>query len=348
MEHEIQLLPYQASEYAPQIDALYYFLLGVALFFTGLICVLILYFAIRWRRGSRANRLISIPESRFWIMEVAWTVIPFIIAMTSFAWGAALYYKLFQFPPEGLDVFIVGKQWMWKLQHEEGRREINTLHVPIGMPVRLTMISEDVIHSFYLPAFRTKMDVLPGRYTRQWFVATREGEYHLFCAEYCGTSHAEMIGKVIVMKPEDYADWIVAEAVEPPERTGERLVEQHGCTDCHRLHQPPEEIDEPVRAPSLAGVYGRRERLSDGRAVVVDFEYIRRSIRTPRADVVAGFSPIMPVFTPDQLSEADIYAISAYLQSLSTVDGGEAGPIDTGTRQPDSPDNDEPGQRQQE
>ena len=191
MNTDLPLFPEQASQYAPQVDALYIFLISVAVFFTTLICFLILYFVVRYRRSANVNRL-NPPSSQ--LLEVTWSVIPFILTMVMFAWGAALYSKQHQPPEDADEISVVGKQWMWKIQHSNGKQEINNLHVPVGRPVKLNMISEDVIHSFYIPAFRVKQDVLPGRYTSMWFEASKPGRYHLFCAEYCGTSHSQMGG----------------------------------------------------------------------------------------------------------------------------------------------------------
>ena len=201
-----QLFPEQASTLAPEVDHLLYFLLAVSVFFTVLIFGAILYFAIRYRR--RSNHELPPPVRTGYTLEILWTVIPFGLTMVMFTWGASVFFTASRPPNDALQIYVVGKQWMWKLQHMEGQREINELHVPVGRPVRITMTSEDVIHSFFVPAFRTKQDVVPGRYSTTWFTATKAGKYHLFCAEYCGTNHSGMIGWVYVMEPQDYQTWL--------------------------------------------------------------------------------------------------------------------------------------------
>ncbi|MFQ5983180.1 MAG: cytochrome c oxidase subunit II, partial [Woeseiaceae bacterium] len=233
MQLGFPLIPDQASTIAGRVDALYYFLVAVAVFFTILIFVLIIYFAIKYRRRAEGERAQPVADNLR--LEIVWTVIPLVIVMVSFAWGARLYFTMSRPPADALEISVVGKQWMWKLQHPTGQREIDELHVPVGRPVKLTMASEDVIHSFYVPAFRIKMDVVPGRYTTAWFEATKTGEYHLFCAEYCGAKHSTMIGRVVVMEPMEYQRWLSGGVIgEPPEVAGERLFLQLGCNACHR------------------------------------------------------------------------------------------------------------------
>ena len=311
-----QLHPESASTFAPDVDAVYWWLTGVSLFFTFLICFLIIAFAVRYRRGAKVDRRYK--WQQFWILETAWILVPFVIVMITFVWGARIFFHQFR-PPEGtLDVYVVGKQWMWKIQHEEGRREVNTLHVPLGTPVRVHMISEDVIHSFYIPAFRTKRDVLPGRYTVQWFEPTKVGYYHLFCAEYCGTSHHAMRGTVIVQTPEDYAEWVAERDVDRASVSGQRIVDKYKCFDCHN--------PQFNRAPSFAGLFNSRVPLAGGGTVVADRDYIRESILNPNAKVVAGYTPMMPTFK-GRISEEDIQQIIAYIESLAQVEpGSETGP----------------------
>ena len=310
MERGFDLFPQQASAEAAQVDQLYFFLVANAFFFTGLICVLILFFVIRYRRASRANR--SGAPTHGLGLELLWSFIPLAIMMVSFGWGAKLYVQTFQIPEDAIDIAVVGKQWMWRIYHAEGRREINELHIPVGQAVRLKMISEDVIHSFYVPAFRVKQDVLPGRYTHLWFKPTRTGQYHLFCAEYCGTSHALMRGRVVVMEPEEYAAWIADQAVEPAEQVGQRLFERYRCDSCHGNIEAP-------KGPPLAGLPGSTVTLADGQSVTADMSYIRRSILEPAAQVVAGYEPRMPTYK-GQLSEEDILQLTAYIKSLSVPD----------------------------
>jgi cytochrome c oxidase subunit II len=306
------LFPEQASTIAGRVDALYYYLLGVSGFFTVLIFSLIIYFAIRYRRRSEGERpraiLANIP------LEVTWIVIPFILVMVMFGWGASLYFTAFSPPVDALEIFVVGKQWMWKVQHPEGRREIDELHVPLGYPVKLTITSQDVIHSFYIPAFRIKMDAVPGRYTSTWFEASRTGIFHLFCAEYCGTAHAGMGGRVVVMKPAEYEQWLrTGNPEESLAASGERLFQQLGCSGCHSSNST-------VRAPLLDGVYGRPVPLQSGQVVVADEGYIRDSILLPQKDVVAGYAPVMPPYQ-GRISEEELMQIIVYIRFL-----GEEGP----------------------
>jgi cytochrome c oxidase subunit II len=307
MRSSLPLFPEQASTFAERVDALYYYLLSVSGFFVLLIFALIFLFALKYRRRSEDEQprpiLGSIP------LEVAWIAIPFVLVMVMFGWGASLYFTAFSPPADALEIFVVGKQWMWKVQHPEGRREINELHVPIGYPVKLTMTSQDVIHSFYVPAFRIKMDAVPGRYTSTWFQASKTGTFHLFCAEYCGTAHAGMGGQVVVMKPSEYEQWLRTGAPEEPlAAAGERLFQQLGCSGCHS----PNSI---VRAPPLEGIYGKPVPLQSGHVVTADESYIRDSILLPQKDVVAGYAPVMPTFQ-GRISEEELMQIIAYIRSL--------------------------------
>jgi len=321
MHPRLPLFPEQASTMAPRVDLLYFFLIAVSLFFGVLIATLLVSFAIRFRRRPGDSIPPIIHGST--VLELTWTIIPFSLAMVIFLWGAWLFFAMSRPPDNAHEVFVVGKQWMWKLQHLEGRREINELHVPIGQAVKLTMTSEDVIHSFYVPAFRMKADVVPGRYTTAWFEATRVGEYHLFCAEYCGTSHSGMIGRIVVMEPADYQAWLSQNAPNPtgllapggaqpaslsPAAAGEALFHDRGCTSCH---QP----QGGALGPSLVGIYGKRVKLQDGSEVVVDDAYLRESILHPTAKVVAGFQPVMPTFQ-GQLDEEQVLQLIQYIKSL--------------------------------
>lgn len=290
-----------------KVDTLYFVLIGMSLFFATLIFVLVAYFAVKYRRSAVVDR--THPESENLKLELAWTLIPLVLSLGIFVWGASLYIQAARAPEGALEIYVVGKQWMWKLQHSDGRREINELHIPTGRPVKLTLASEDVIHSFYVPAFRMKMDALPGRYTTAWFQATRPGTYHMFCAEYCGTEHSGMTGRVIVMKPADYQRWLTGAA---PGQTmasaGQKLFEKSGCISCHRS-------DALSRAPILDGVLGKRVQLEGGQTVTADDQYLRESIVNPTAKVVAGYQPIMPTFQ-GQLTEEQIAQIVAYVKSL--------------------------------
>jgi cytochrome c oxidase subunit 2 len=306
-----QLFPEQASAAAAKVDHLYFFLVGISGAFSFLIFILIVRFAVKYRRRSETER--PPPAYANVRLEVAWIVIPLILAMVMFGWGASVFFEL-RSPPRGAsEIYVVGKQWMWKIQHPTGQREINELHVPLGVPVKLVMTSEDVIHSFYVPAFRTKMDVLPGRYTTLWFTATRAGRYHLFCAEYCGTGHSKMIGSIHVLEPPRYQEWL--EGGVPGEtlaQVGERLFQQIGCATCH--------AEEPgSRGPSLRGLFGSTVRLKDGTEVLADENYLRESILRPSAKVVSGFDPVMPAYE-GQISEEDLLKFIAWIKSLAPVE----------------------------
>lgn len=311
------LFPDQASTMARHVDALYFFELGVAGFFTALICVLILTFAARYRQKAVVDR--SNPPTGSKLMEVIWIGVPLALGMIMFVWGANVYFRIFDPPGDAIEVAVVGKQWMWYLQHAEGRSEINELHIPLGRPVRLTMTSQDVIHSFYVPAFRVKQDVLPGRYTSLWFEPTRVGRYHLYCAEYCGTNHSTMGGWVTVMEPVDYQRWLTEGGVGPSmAEEGARLFVQHHCAGCHRGSQT-------VKAPQLEGVFGKPVPIQNGKEVsfvTADTAYIRDSILMPKAQVVAGYEPLMPSYK-DQISEPDLLKIIAYIKSIGAEGGSQ-------------------------
>jgi cytochrome c oxidase subunit 2 len=305
-----QLFPDQASSFAPRVDALYLFMVGVAAFFTVLIFLAIFFLAIFYRRSAVRNRTRHV-GAKYWILEMAWIVIPLMLTMVMFLWGADAYFEQRVLPANAIEINVVGKQWMWKVYHSQGREEINELHVPVGQPVVLRMISEDVIHSFYLPAFRVKMDVLPARYTSLWFTATRAGEYHLFCAEYCGTDHADMRGRVIAMQPAEYAEWLEGGADQPPAIAGEALFTREGCATCHFQGNQP-------RCPSLVNLFDQPVQLADGQTVVADEAYVRESIMNPAAKVVAGYEPVMPTFE-GRLSEEQVFQLIEYIKSLSTA-----------------------------
>jgi cytochrome c oxidase subunit 2 len=310
------LLPEQASSVAGQVDLLLLFLVTVSLFFTLLIAGLIVVFMIRYRRHPGVDHAPDAHGSL--ILEATWTAVPFAIAMVMFFWGASLYATLRRAPDDALSIHVVGKQWMWKLQHMEGRREINELHVPVGRPVQLTMTSEDVIHSFFVPAFRVKQDAVPGRYTTAWFEATKPGTYHLFCAEYCGTLHSGMIGRVVAMEPAAFERWLAGG--EPGERdvpvaeAGKRLFRLNACDTCHRA-------DGSGQGPSLAGVFGKTVELATGRTVVADDGYLRESIVQPQAQLVAGYQAVMPTYQ-GLISEEDVMRLVAYVKSLQRPEGG--------------------------
>jgi cytochrome c oxidase subunit II len=300
------LFPTQASTAAERVDALFFFLLGVFGFFTLLVAGLVIYFSVRYRRRPGAARPPRITGSL--PLEVFWTVIPFGIAIVIFAWGARVYFYIAKPPAQGEEVYVVAKQWMWKLQHPEGQREINELHIPVGQPVILTLTSEDVIHSFFVPDFRTKVDVLPGRYVNTWFQATKPGTYDLFCSQYCGTNHSGMIGKVIVTSQSEYEAWRQQHAEGSLALEGRKLFLEHQCVSCHSANAR-------ARAPVLEGLYLAHVFLRDGTQVLADANYLRESILRPDAQVVAGFEPIMPTFQ-GQLTEEEIIKLIAFIKAL--------------------------------
>jgi cytochrome c oxidase subunit II len=298
MGSSLQLFPEQASTVAPQVDALYFFLIGVAIFFSVLIAGLVVVFAVKYRRRSEQEPPPA-PATGGTALEIAWSVIPLGITMVIFGWGASVFFKINRPPDDATEIYVVAKQWMWKLQHMEGQREINELHIPVGRPVRLKMTSEDVIHSFYVPAFRTKHDVLPGRYTQTWFQPTKSGKYHLFCAEYCGTKHSGMIGWIYVMDPPDYQAWLSGGTAEGSLASrGDKLFQDLACVNCHKK-------DGSGRGPALEDLFGKTIEIEGGQKVAVDEQYLRESILSPQAKIAKGFQPIMPTFqglvTEDQL-----------------------------------------------
>lgn len=308
MDRSFRLFPEQASTVAGKVDSLYFFLIAVSGFFTLLIFVLIVYFALKYRRKSE-RRPPEVPTN--YKLEMLWTVIPLVLVMVMFIWGAKLYVHMSVIPTDAMEIHVVGRQWMWKIQHPTGRRETNELHVPLGRPIKLTMGSEDVIHAFFIPAFRIKNDVIPGRYTTQWFEATQVGEYHLFCAEYCGAEHWKMIGKVVVMEPAKYEAWLAgAIADDPPVLAGEKLFTRYSCATCHG-----------ERGPTMAGLYGKEIQLQDGSRVIADEQYLRESILNPSAKMVAGFPPIMPSYQ-GQLSEEQLMQLITYIKSLGDARTG--------------------------
>ena len=299
--------PDQASTIAKSVDQLYFFLTAVTLFFTALIFSVIFYFMIKYRRRSPDERPRAIEGS--FPLEVLWTVIPTLIVALIFVWGSTLYFRNAEPPKGAMEIFVTGKQWMWKVEHPEGQREINELHVPIGRPVKLTMTSEDVIHDFFVPAFRVKKDVLPGRYTTLWFEATKVGTFHLFCAQYCGAFHAGMIGSIVVQEPDEYERWLAGGAPgESMEQSGAKVFQANGCPTCHLA-------DGTGIGPSLLGLYGNPVKLTTGETVTADDAYIRESIVLPKAKVVLGYTPIMPTFQ-GRMTEEQISNVIAYIRAL--------------------------------
>ena len=311
--------PEQASTFAPHVDALYAYLLLITIFFSTLITLLLIVFAVKYRR--RQPDEVPRPRHGSMVLELTWTVIPLLIAMTIFVWGASTYFKAYRIPKQAMEVYVVGKQWMWKFQHQTGQREINELHVPVGARVKLTMTTEDVIHSLYIPAFRIKQDVVPGRYTQLWFEATKTGSFYLFCAEYCGTNHSGMGGHVIVMEPTAYQQWLAGgTGAESAASQGQKLFQERGCASCHQT----DPAGQQGRGPTLYGLFGKQQAITGDGNVTVDESYIRESILDPQAKLAVGFQPIMPTFR-GQLSEEQILQLIAYVRSLGQPAGGESG-----------------------
>jgi len=304
----IPFIPESASTISGRVDALYFYLSGVTLFFTVLISGVLIFFVIKYRRRSPFE--IPRPIAGSHKLETLWSVIPLIIAMSMFAWGAQIYFENSRMPKNANEIYVVGKQWMWKIQHSTGQREINELHVPTGRKIKLIMTSEDTIHDLFLPAFRIKADVLPGRYTTQWFEATKPGTYHIFCAEYCGMNHSGMIGSVVVMEQKEFDNWLTGNGNnQTPAVAGQQLFQSLGCASCHGVN------GEGGRGPTLAGLFGRQITLTNGGSVVADEDYIRESIVNPQAKIVAGFTPIMPTFQ-GQVSEEQLLQLKAFIKSL--------------------------------
>ena len=299
--------PPTASGYASQINVLFGALLIVGALTAGLVFFLMLFFANKYRHGSNADR--SGTTKKTWRFEVSWTVATLLIFVGLAVWGADIYLHLYNPPANAVQIFVVGKQWMWKAQHPGGQREINALHVPVGQPIRLVLASQDVIHSFFIPALRIKQDVVPGRYETMWFRADKVGRYHLFCAEYCGTDHAHMGGWITVMEPRDFGRWLQAQGGEETlAAQGKDLFRRYGCSGCH-------EAGGTVRAPRLEGVFGSPVPLSDGSVVIADERYVRDSILDPKAQVAAGYAPVMPTFA-GQIGEDDLAKLVAYVESI--------------------------------
>jgi len=323
MNEGFQLFPDAASTTAPPVDRLYMFMVCLSLGMTLVIAALVVYFAVKYRRNNLVDRTQEPTSIR---MELSWIALSLPVLLLIFVWGAKVCFFLLRPPENAMPITVVAKQWMWKFQHQGGRREIDALHVPIDQPVKLTMVSQDVIHSFFVPAFRVKQDVLPGRYTSVWFQATKPGEYRLYCAEYCGTNHSRMKGRVIAQTPGDFAVWLsgVSGDDDPPQVTGEKLFEQLQCATCHR---PAAGVQ--ARGPSLENVFQQPVTLVGGEQVVADEGYLRESILRPAAKVVVGYEPIMPPFE-GQLSEEGVMQLIAYIKSLGA--GGNPPPSKGGAR----------------
>ena len=325
--HASALFPAEASGISPYVDALYVFLLLMTVFGTAFVAALLLVFSIRYRREK--NPVATQIEGST-LLEATWTIIPLAIFLVTFVWGALLYFRIYNPPTNALNIYVVGKQWMWKAEHPGGQHEINALHVPMGKPVQLTMISQDVFHSFSIPDFRIKREVIPGRYSTVWFEATQAGTFHLFCTQYCGTQHSGMIGTITVLSPDDYKKWLQQSTSGMSlAQNGERLFASMGCNSCHSGNAA-------ARGPNLAGVYGAKLTLTDGSQVLVNDAYLRDSILNPSQHVTAGFAPIMPTYQ-GQISEDGLIDLVEYIknmqsnyrvqQTLVTSESDQAAPI---------------------
>ena len=328
------LFPREASTIAPYMDALYFFLLGMTV--TGVVLVggIVTTFSLRYRRSVHP---VATQIEGSTLLEATWTIIPLGIFLVTFVWGALLYFRIYNPPVNSMNIYIVGKQWMWKAEHPGGQHEINALHVPTGQNIQLTMISQDVFHSFSIPDFRIKREVIPGRYSTVWFNATTPGEYHLFCTQYCGTNHSQMIGTITALSPADYKKW-TEESTSGMSlaQNGERLFASMGCNACHSGNAA-------ARGPSLAGVYGSTLQLTNGAQALVNDAYLRDAILNPSQHVTAGYSPIMPTYQ-GQISEDGLIDLVEYLknlqtnyrvhQTLTTSESDQAAPITPGVSQP--------------
>ena len=329
MQPSIPLFPDQASTVAARVDNLYFFMIAVSAFFALVVTVMVVYFAVKYRR--RHDDEVGEPIHGSLALELLWTGIPFVIAMVMFVWCASVFFAIVRVPAETLDIYAVGKQWMWKFQHREGQREINELHVPVNTPVRMILTSEDVLHDLYFPSFRVKTDAIPGRYTQVWFNATKVGSYHIFCAEYCGTKHSGMIGKVHVLSAEEYQAWLGGTATgETLAQRGEKLFTQLACITCHNA-------DSQGRGPVLNGVWGHTVQLANGNTVTADAAYVRESILNPMAKIVAGYQPLMPTFQ-GQVTEEQLLALTEYIKGLPAAQSAPAAaPAAPGTPAPAAP-----------
>jgi cytochrome c oxidase subunit 2 len=308
------LAPPSASNFAPEHDAIFYTLLGLSIFFTVIVGFAVIFLALRYRQGSKYDRSRPIYEDLR--LELTWTIIPLIMALFMFFFSARLFIKMRTPPADAQEIYVVGKQWMWHVQHENGVRENNTIHVPVGKPIKLTMISQDVLHALYIPAFRVQMHVVPGRYTQLWFIPTKVGEFHLFCAMYCGTQHAEMGGKVVAMEPKDYAQWLANGVnVVPPmtmAQAGKRIYDRINCGNCHGPA-------DTLRAPSLLGLFGKNRSFADGETLQADESYIRESILRPYNHLTQGYGRTMPAYE-GQVSEQEVLDLIAYIKSMGGTD----------------------------
>lgn len=309
--------PERASDFAVQVDAIFYALTALTVFFTVVVLGFLLFLCIRYRVGNNVNR-VEDPHSKWHnILEIGWSLPPLFLGLVMFAWAAIPYTQMYKAKPDALQIWVIGKRWMWHLQHANGVRENNELHIPVGKPVQLTLISQDVIHGFFVPEFRIKRDALPGRYNTMWFTPTKTGKYRIYCTEYCGTGHSEMTGICYVMEQRDYQAWLanggekVAANKQTMEQLGESLYNQLACGTCH-------DKDGIGRGPSLVGIYGMKVKRRDGQIVQVDNNYLRDSILNPSEDIVDKYQQVMPSYK-GQLTEAQVLQLIAYIRSLDDI-----------------------------
>ncbi|AQZ53731.1 cytochrome c oxidase subunit II [Martelella mediterranea] len=309
MSDFIALWPQSASAYSGRLDLLMWVFTALVVALSAPVFILIAYYAWKYRAGRKADR--SDRVNRNTLMEISWALIPFILIVALFVWSTRMFFTVHQPPPDAMEINVVAKQWMWKFEHAGGQREIDELHVPVGEPVRLSMASQDVIHSLYIPALRLKQDVVPGRYTSLWFEADKPGIYALACAEFCGADHSEMTGRFIVMEKPAFAAWLEQAGTDASlAAEGEKLFRDNGCSGCHGPAAT-------VKAPDLEGLYGRPVPLADGRTVTADDQYIRDSILLPQSEIAAGYPEIMPTYK-NVLSEDEVMKLVAYIKSLAT------------------------------
>jgi cytochrome c oxidase subunit 2 len=302
------LFPPEASKIAPQMDALYFFMVLVSLIGLTIVILLVTSFSIMY---SKKRHPVAVQIEGSTMLEATWTIIPLGLFLIMFVWGSLIYFRVYTPPPNAMNIYVVGKQWMWKVEHPGGQHEINSLHVPIGRAVQLTIISQDVFHSFSIPAFRVKREAIPGRYTTVWFEATTPGTYHLFCTQYCGTDHSRMIGDVVVMTPDDFKKWLESSTSgDSLAQNGERLFASLSCAACHN-NRPD------ARGPNLANVYGAKLNLADGRSTIADEAYIREAILNPSQHSIQGYAPIMPTYQ-GQISEDGVIALVEFIKTLNS------------------------------
>ena len=302
------LYPPEASKIAPQMDALYFFMVLVSLIGLTIVILLVTTFSIMY---SKKRHPVPIQIEGSTMLEATWTIIPLGLFLIMFVWGALIYFRVYTPPANAMNIYVVGKQWMWKAEHPGGQHEINSLHVPVGRAVQLTLISQDVFHSFSIPAFRVKREAIPGRYTTVWFEATTPGTYHLFCTQYCGTDHSHMIGDVVVMTPDDYKKWLAGSTSGASlAQNGERLFASLSCSACHNTRPD-------ARGPSLANVYGSQLKLPSGQTQLADEAFLRDAILNPSQHVTQGYAPIMPTYQ-GQISEDGVIALVEYIKQLNS------------------------------